>query len=342
MTPGPKASPPGAVGGWVANVELPEDRDLIGRLIANRYLIESVCERTRSGASYRAYHLALDRAVLLRILPARSGVTRDACRRAYGVAERVSGLPSAHIGRTLDVGLVAGRFPFLVQEYSKGRSLQAVLEERGPLEPQRVITLGRQLSSALETAHAAGVLHGSLRPDSIWLESLSDRPEWLRLFGFGTGELPDVEFEGPDSGVYPRAPGNLSALPSDKQPGLRTDIYAFGACLYELASGVRPSWTPGDVAAILDSDLASAPGLGPRVVLRGLARVLERCLFLLPDTNYQSMRQVNIDLEHLEISARAFCPETLASQQPVTGVAAPPRRARGVRVGGPKVIVRGD
>jgi serine/threonine protein kinase len=326
----------------VDNVDLPQDRDLIGRLIANRYLIESVCERTRSAASYRAYHLALDRAVLLRVLPPRHGVSRDACRRAYAIAERVSGLPSAHIGRTLDVGLVAGRFPFLVQEYSKGRSLQALLEERGPLEPQRVITLGRQLSSALETAHAAGVLHGSLRPDSIWLESLSDRPEWLRLFGFGNRELPDGEFEGPESGVYPRAPGNLGVLSAHEQRGLRADIYGFGACLYELASGARPSWTPGDVAAIPDSDLATAPGLGRRAVLRGLARVLERCLFLLPDTNYQSMRQVNIDLGHLEISARAFCPETLISRQPVTAVAAPPRRARGVLVGGPKVIVRAD
>jgi hypothetical protein len=151
-----------------------------------------------------------------------------------------------------------------------------------------------------------------------------------------------VEFEGPDSGVYPRASEGLSALSADERPGLRADIHAFGACLYELASGARPNWTPGDVAAILDSDLASAPGLGPRAVLRGLARVLERCLFLLPDTNYQSMRQVNIDLGHLEITARAFCPETIASRRPVTAVGAPPRRARGVRVGGPKVIVRGD
>ena len=72
-------------------------------------------------------------------------------------------------------------------------------------------------------------------------------------------------------------------MPAGEQPGVRADLYAFGACLYELASGARPSWTPGDVAAILDSDLATAPGLGPRAVLRGLARVLERCLFLLPD-----------------------------------------------------------
>src|SRR5262249_12726145 len=97
-------------------MDLPDDRDVLGRLIANRYLIQAPCERTRTSVGYRAYHLALDRMVLLRILPARSGVTREACRRALALAERVSGLPSAHLGRCLDVGLVEGRFPFVVQE----------------------------------------------------------------------------------------------------------------------------------------------------------------------------------------------------------------------------------
>ena len=53
---------------------------MLGRLIAHRYLVEGPCERTPSSTSYRAYHLKLDRSVLLRILPERNGTTRDACR----------------------------------------------------------------------------------------------------------------------------------------------------------------------------------------------------------------------------------------------------------------------
>ncbi|HVZ31070.1 MAG TPA: protein kinase, partial [Polyangiaceae bacterium] len=280
-------------------MDLPDDRDVLGRLIANRYLIEAPCERTRASSSYRAYHLALDRMVLLRILPARSGVSRDACRRALLLAERASGLPSAHIGRSLDVGLVEGRFPFVIQEYSKGRSLQHALDSNGPFEIQRLLSVGRQLAAALETAHAAGERHGNLRLDNIWLESLAAKPDWLRLFGFGLAELPEGEFDGPDSGVFRRATEAIAGLDQVSGSLVRTDIYGFGACLFELASGTRPSWTPGDIASILDSDLSRAPGLGPRAVLRGLARVLERCLFLVPDTNYQSMREISADLGHL-------------------------------------------
>jgi len=318
-------------------------------LIANRYLVEGLCERTEESASYRAYHLGLDRSVLLRVLPERRAVTQHACHRALELADCVSKLPNAHLGRTLDVGLVAGRFPFAVYEFSKGRSLAAVLAYGGPLEMDRLVRLGRQLTGALETAHGAGMLHGSLRLDHMWLESLACRPEWLRLLGFGLCELPEREFEGPSSGVFPSAAGRRVQAPEAAGAGLfsgaelsrdgalRAELYSLGCCLHELATGARPSRT--GVSAGWESELAGSPG---PAVQRGLRLLVQRCLRVLPDTpGYASLSEVSRDLERLETSALSVAaPPPASLRPPVTVVHAPAPRAR-VALGGPKVIVQG-
>jgi len=321
----------------VGNPSLPNDRAVLGRLIANRYLVEGPCERALASASYRAYHVGLDRSVLVRILPEREGTTQDACRRALAIAERVSALPDPHLGRTLDVGLVAGRYPFVVYEYSKGRSLAALLEETGPFASARAIRIGGQLCGALETAQQAGVLHGSLCLDNLWLESLVCRPEWLRVLGFGLAELPEPGRDSASSGVFPSS-ARREAGPGEQLPrfALRADIYAFGACLYQLASGSLPGWT-GIAAA--DTSVPP-PWTGQRALARGLSLLIQRCLYQKGEGTYQSLSEVSRDLERLETSAATLGSEPPGSRPPVTAIHTPAPRAR-VAVGQPKVIVKG-
>jgi hypothetical protein len=182
------------------------------------------------------------------------------------------------------------------------------------------------------------VLHGSLCLDNFWLESLACRPEWLRVLGFGLSELPEAERDGASSGVFPRsagrAAGNAEQLP---RLALRADIYAFGACLYQLSSGSLPAWAemPGGG---LDADSTPA-GTGQRALARGLSLLIRRCLYREPEASYQSLSEVGRDLEQLETSAVTLALEPTGSRPPVTAVHAPAPRAR-VAVGQPKVIVR--
>jgi serine/threonine protein kinase len=313
---------------------------MLGRLIANRYLVENVCERTGSSVSYRAYHLAIDRSVLLRILPARSGLTREACRRALKLAESAAALPSPHVARTLDVGLVAGRWPFFVSEYSKGRTLEGVLRQTGPLGVPRVLAIARQLSSALQGAHAAGLAHGWLGLDTLWIESLECRPEWLRVMGFGLSELLGSALDGPPSGVFMSAVQHGTEASRDCSPArARADIHALGECLYELASGSRAPFVEQRAAGVLDSDFAGREWTGRRALLRAFAMIVQRCLYLLPSGNYDSMAEVSRDLEALDKAASVVVADS-TSRPPVTAVHAPARRAR-VTSSEPKVIVRG-
>lgn len=238
------------------------------------------------------------------------------------------------------MGLVAGRWPFVVSEYSKGRTLAAVLQQTGPLSLARVVPLARQIASTLQLAHAAGLNHGAIALDNFWVESLTSRPEWLRVMGFGVSELPGSDFEGPTSGVFMSATryDQRSAL-NHSPAGVRIDIHAFGASLYHLASGSPPAWRQSDIAASLDSDFAGAGWTGQRALVRGFAMIVQRCMYVLPDTNYACMTEVSRDFESLAESAAAITSEASELGAPITAVHAPARRAR-VVLGEPKVIVR--
>jgi serine/threonine-protein kinase len=323
----------------VGNAYLPHDRSVLGRLIANRYLVEGLCESTPAGVSYRAYHLKLDRSVLVRILPECNAATQEACRRALATAERVSTLSNPHLGRTLDVGLVESRYPFLVYEYSKGHSLAALLAQSGPFPVERLLPIARQLTGALETAHEASVLHGRLQLEHCWLESLACRPEWLRLLGFGLADLPEVEADASSSGVFPSTARTSEGDRQLSQLGLRADIYGLGACLYQLASGTPLGWAALPRAG-LDPQLGALPWTGTRAVERGLSLLIQRCLYLLPDRPYRSVGDIGRDLDRLEGSTAALAPDPPRLRPPVTAIHAPAPRAR-VAMGQPKVIVKG-
>jgi serine/threonine-protein kinase len=316
---------------------LPDDDSIVGRLIANRYLIEETCERSPHSSIYRAHHLVTDRSVLLRIFEERSGVTREVCRDALAFAERATGLPSPHVARTLDVGVVAERWPFIVSEYSKGRTLATSLEQGGPLPLRRALPVARQLATVLALGHMARMVHGDLRLEGIWVESPSGRPEWIRLLDFGLSELPPAGFSSSRSGVFPSS-ARAGVADGFSTAAVLADIQAVGAALYHLASGTPFNWAE-NVAAGLDARFAGAGWSSERALLRGFSRIVERCLGLDPEGHYRSMEELAYNLAALTETAAAIGAPPEPAGPPVTAVHSPARRAQ-VELGGPKVIVR--
>jgi serine/threonine protein kinase len=318
---------------------LPDDGIVVGRLIANRYVIEQPCERSAASAIYRARHLPLDRTVLLRVLPERGAINRARCRDALSLAERVAALATPHVARTLDVGVVAERWPFVVSEYSRGKTLAAVLAQQGPLGLARVLPIARQLASVLALAHSARVRHGDLSLSGVWVESPSGRPDWVRMLDFGICELPVNELSSTSqSGVFPSSFRRPDAGAAFSAEAVRWDLRAFGAALYELTLGTTLR-TGGDLTTTFEAQLAGRGGGGGEIV-RSFARLVERCLVPAPEVAYRALDDVCSDLEGLAQMPQAPQAQAFESRPPVTSVHAPARRAR-VVVGGPKVIVRG-
>lgn len=328
----------------VRNSESAFPEELVGRVIANRYLVEERTEETPASARYRAYHIALDRSVCLQILRDRAGLTREACRRALARAEQASAASVPQLMRTLDVGWIDGRWPFVVGELSRGRSLQRLLADRGAPGPLALLPLAIQAARALAAAHAAGVVHGALTLDDLWLEMTDrGRPEALRISGFGLCELPPCQFEGSSSGVFQTcASGTLtSASHRAESSGVRADLRGLGNVLYELATGKRPPWSTGDASAAPDLDMLAGSWGALGALARGLGTVMQRCCHALPHGHYASMDEARRDLERIAAAASHLREPQRAASPPVTAVHVPAPRQRAAAVAGPKVIVQG-
>ncbi len=185
------------------------------------------------------------------------------------------------VGEDPDVG------PYLVFEYVAGSTLKHILRSRGRLMPADVIRLGRQLAAALDTAHAAGVIHRDIKPDNILVNPVGD----AKLADFGVARVPDAALtkEGQFLGTpcY-AAPETLESA----RYGPHSDLFSFAAVLYEAVTAVRAF--PGDDAIsvahhVVHDEVQPPSAVAPEArVPKEVDRVLMRGLVKDADARYGS------------------------------------------------------
>jgi serine/threonine protein kinase len=329
--------------------DLPPVEQLRGRVLANRYLAEELAEQTAGSLSYRAYHLALDRAVTVRVLPRGLACSDELCQEVRSVA-RVAGLLNhANVAGTLDFGVTSDGWPFLVTEVVQGRSLAALLSEEGKFVLRRVLHIGKQLAAGLGAAHQAGLVHGLLAPDNVMVIEPGTSAEVISIVGFGLHAARGPNPAPPRSGVF-GVPFYVSPeQASCRALDARSDLYSVGIILYELMTGAPP-FSDGDFAAVLcqhlDDDAEPPSGRlpSPGALAKALDAIIERCLRKDPDQRYQTAAELADDLTRLEAAAvrnkRRPMPEI---QRPTTMIHSPPPRADSSHgAQGAKVIVHGD
>ncbi len=213
----------------------------IGRLIAERYLIESELGDGGSATVYRATDLQLGREVAIKMLH-KKNVTADLAVRFEREARVGAALSHPHVVQTLDFGRAEGTL-FLVTQLLEGGDLHRFHVAHAPLAIRTVVTIGSQIAQALSAAHALGIVHRDLKPENILLDGGDD--PWVRVADFGLAFI--------DEPVDPRqgrltTDGMVSGTPtymapeqvSDGAIGPHSDIYAFGCLLYELLLGDPP------------------------------------------------------------------------------------------------------
>ncbi len=212
------------------------------------YEVESRLGSGGMGVVYLARDLRLDRLVAIKVLADGRVADERARARFRGEAQALSRLNHPNIATIFDFDQQDGR-DFLVMEYIDGQSLRDVGLD--PLPSAEVVRLGSQLAEALVAAHGAGVVHLDLKPGNLMLT----RDGRLKVLDFGIARLQAPEHaespthtQGADTGTAANAAGTppymapeqVAAGPVDS----RTDIYAAGATLYELATGRRLFDTP--------------------------------------------------------------------------------------------------
>jgi eukaryotic-like serine/threonine-protein kinase len=270
------------------------------------YEIQSPLGAGGMGEVYRANDTRLGRDVALKILPQSFARETDRLRRFEQEARAVAALNHPNILAIHDIGQHEGS-PFLVSELLEGESLGATLD-RGALPQRKTIEYGVQIAQGLAAAHEKGIVHRDLKPENIFVT----KDGRIKILDFGLAKLAQKAGAGSDevtlvsertaAGVVM---GTASYMAPEQVRGEaadpRTDIFAFGAVLYEMLSGVRAFRrdTPAEtMTAVLKDD---PPELSDpvRLVSPALERIVRRCLEKNPEQRFQSARDLSFALSAL-------------------------------------------
>jgi serine/threonine protein kinase/tetratricopeptide (TPR) repeat protein len=250
------------------------------------------------GVVYRAHDERLDRDVALKVLSPGTLVEASAHKRFHKEALTLSKLNHPNIATVHDFDTQDG-IDFLVEEFIEGLSLDAMLAS-GPLPEKEIINLSSQLAEGLAAAHEHGVIHRDLKPANVRVTPDAR----LKILDFGlamilrettptaiTESLSEIKTGG---GTLPyMAPEQLLGSKLDA----RTDIWAAGCVLYEMATGRRPFAGSGPALTeeILHRPPAAVSKLNPEISA-ALDGVIQKCLDKEPGKRYQSAREIAVDL----------------------------------------------
>jgi hypothetical protein len=256
------------------------------------------------GVVYRARDTRLDRTVAVKVLPEHVAAEPDLRQRLEREARAISSLNHPHICTLHDVGR-EGEIDYLVMEYLEGESLASRLT-RGPLPLQQALQIATQMADALATAHKAGIVHRDLKPGNIMLTKSGaarlGSPQ-AKLLDFGLAKRPAT----PGSVALTEAPtvtspltgagtivGTIQYMAPEQLEGqeadARSDIFAFGAVLYEMLTG-RKAFEGKSQASLIAAIMQATPP--PVATLQpltppALENLVTACLAKEPDDRWQS------------------------------------------------------
>jgi serine/threonine protein kinase/Tol biopolymer transport system component len=292
------------------------------------------------GEVYKARDTRLDRTVAIKVLPTHLADRSELRERFEREAKTIASLNHPHICTLHDIGHQDG-VDFLVMEYLEGETL-ALRLQKGSLPLEQVLQYAIEISDALDKAHRKGVTHRDLKPGNIMLTKSG-----TKLLDFGLAKLKQ-------EATPARVP--LSELPTAKDPltaegailgtlqymapeqlegkevDARTDIFAFGAVVYEMATGKRTfegNSQASVISAIMSSDPPPISSVQP-MTPPALDRVVKKCLRKDRDDRWQSARDVTDELKWVSEAGSQVTPRPTGV---AGGTGSPDRRSLILSVG---------
>jgi len=279
------------------------------------------------GEVYRARDTRLGRDVAVKVLPTHLASSPELRQRFEREARAVSSLNHPHICTLHDVGR-EGDTDFLVMEHMEGETLAARLE-RGPLPVDLLLRTGIEIADALDRAHRSGIVHRDLKPGNVMLTKTGAK---LMDFGLARGASPAA---GPIGAALSQTPtvhqpltaegtliGTFQYMAPEQLEGrdadARTDIFAFGATLYEMATGNKAFAGKSQaslISAIMTFEPPAITTVAP-MLPPALERLVRACLAKEPDERIQTAHDVKLQLQWIrDAGSQAGVPAPVAERR---------------------------
>src|SRR5258708_830799 len=282
------------------------------------YEIQSQLGAGGMGEVYRALDTRLERTVAVKVLASHLSSSPELKQRMEREGKAISSLNHPHICQLYDVGSHNGT-DYLVMEFLEGETLAERLR-KGAMPLNEVLKIGIAVAEGLAVAHRQGIVHRDLKPGNIMLTAagakLMDfglaKPLGGQAAGTGSGSTPpSFTAMATMSGPSPLSPlttagsiiGTIQYMSPEqiegKEADARSDIFAFGAVLYEMATGKRPFSGKSQISlasSILESDPEPVSGIKPQTP-PAFEHVLTTCLQKNPDERYFAAHDIKLELQ---------------------------------------------
>ena len=300
------SSPPSTVAQAGASPDQPLDeeaeaRALEGKILGERYQLETLLGVGGMGAVYRAQHIHMHKTLAVKVLHRAMASHPEVIARFEREAIAGGCIEHPNVARATDFGRLDDGGFFLVLEYVDGDSLRSILAEQGALPVPRCLVMGRQIAAALAAAHAHSIVHRDLKPENIMVVHDPMQPDTIKVLDFGIAKV-----AAPDSKALTRV-GMVFGTPTYMSPeqamgrtvDARTDLYSLGIVLYEMLTGVPP-FDADDQVVLLGMQISAPPPPLPSHVPAELAQLVLQLLEKDPALRPPSAKDV---LERLDVMA---------------------------------------
>jgi Tol biopolymer transport system component/tRNA A-37 threonylcarbamoyl transferase component Bud32 len=262
------------------------------------------------GEVYRARDPRLNREVAIKVLPADRTGDEDRRRRFIQEAHAASALNHPHIITIHEIESANGH-DFIVMEYVRGKSLDALIPRHG-MRLSELLRIAIPVADALAAAHARGIIHRDLKPANVMVGTDGA----VKVLDFGLAKLLGHDEDAAEANLTHTAdvalsvPGTIAGTAAYMSPeqatggnvDARSDIFSFGALLYEMVTGQR-AFAGTSTAHTLDAVIRAQPKR-PAEVVPGvpsdLEKVILRCLRREPDRRFQHIADVKVELQEVK------------------------------------------